>query len=117
MTPTPSKTGRVAAYTRAYVRRAEACEAERRARCADLEDRARRIARSLRERFGGRVKVFLFGSLTDPDRFAHDSDIDLAVEGLSPTEYWDAWALAEEGREVLPSTSCGWSRLRIAYGP
>ncbi|MGH7562960.1 MAG: nucleotidyltransferase family protein [Gemmatimonadota bacterium] len=83
-------------YAESYVRRAVARERERLDRRQDLEARAKAIAEWLRQRYGKRVRVLLFGSLVDPDRFAPGSDIDLAVEGLSPTEYWEAWGLAEE---------------------
>lgn len=82
-------------YIDAYRRRADAREAERLARIQQLRGRAEFIARELRAAYGKRVHVHLFGSLLDPDRFNSDSDIDLAVEGLSPSEYWDAWSRAE----------------------
>ena len=52
---------------------------------------AREAARLLRERHGvGRVRVF--GSLVHEGRFHPGSDVDLAVEGLKPSEYWSALA-------------------------
>lgn len=82
-------------YIRGYVRRADAREAERSARWRELRERAAAIARSLRETYGERVRVVLFGSITDADRTVAASDIDIAVEGLSPSEYWDAWRRVE----------------------
>lgn len=76
-------------YIRAYERRADAREAERLQRFERLRERAAAIARSLREAYGARV--VLFGSLLDRDHLAPNADIDLAVEGLSPSEYWEAW--------------------------
>lgn len=43
----------------------------------------------LKERYGvSRVRVF--GSLTHAGRFHEGSDIDMAVEGLKPDDYWEA---------------------------
>lgn len=52
---------------------------------------ARQAARLLRERYGVR-RARVFGSLVHPARFHPDSDVDLAVEGLETTDYWDALA-------------------------
>lgn len=41
-------------------------------------------------------RVVLFGSLAHEAWFALDSDVDLAVEGLSAEDYWHAWRLIEE---------------------
>jgi predicted nucleotidyltransferase len=49
----------------------------------------------LKNRFGVR-RVVLFGSLADETWFRADSDVDLAVEGLSVNDYWEAWRLVEE---------------------
>jgi len=61
-----------------------------------LEDRlaqawevARQSATLLRERYHAR-RVRVFGSLLHPDHFHAGSDIDLAVEGLTVHNYWDA---------------------------
>ena len=40
--------------------------------------------------------MYLFGSLLDLARFRIDSDIDLAVEGREPSEYWEAWRVVDE---------------------
>lgn len=49
----------------------------------------REAARLLRERYGiSRVRAF--GSLVHQRRFHTGSDIDLAVEGLEPADYWEA---------------------------
>jgi predicted nucleotidyltransferase len=55
----------------------------------------RRAAAMLKERFGVR-RVVLFGSLADEEWFQEDSDVDIAVEGLAPKDYWDAWELLED---------------------
>ncbi len=74
---------------------------ERAAREA-LMRRAREAAVLLKGRFGAR-RVILFGSLAHQAWFTPDSDVDLVVEGLGGSNYWQAWRLAEEtmgGREV-----------------
>lgn len=63
--------------------------------------RARRAADLLRVRFGV-SRAILFGSLTEPDWFSPESDVDLAVEGLDPEAYWDAWRLVESVIETRP---------------
>lgn len=55
---------------------------------------ARQAAALLKHRFGVH-RVILFGSLADSDWFSDDSDIDMAVEGLAPGDYWEAWRLVE----------------------
>ena len=79
----------------AYCRRAEARERDRIERFRKRRAQARGVALDLSARFGDRIHVVMFGSLLDLDRFRLDSDIDLAVEGLSASEYWEALALVE----------------------
>jgi predicted nucleotidyltransferase len=55
----------------------------------------REAATALKTQFGVR-RVVLFGSLAHEGWFASDSDVDLAVEGLSSDDYWQAWKLAED---------------------
>jgi predicted nucleotidyltransferase len=57
--------------------------------------RIRELATAIKKRFGAR-RVILFGSLAHEEWFRTDSDVDLAVEGLSGEDYWKAWGLAEE---------------------
>lgn len=53
------------------------------------QDRLPKLAALLREQFGAeRVKVF--GSLIDKDRYTRWSDIDLAVWGIAPEQYYKA---------------------------
>ena len=58
-------------------------------------ERARNVtyqaARLLKEEFGA-TRVILFGSLARNDHFHLRSDIDLAVEGVTPQDFWRAWA-------------------------
>jgi uncharacterized protein len=77
------------------VRRAELREAERQRRREDLRRGAKCAAERIRCRWGEAVRVFLFGSVADPDLYHLDSDLDLAVQGLSPEEYWAAWQEVE----------------------
>lgn len=57
--------------------------------------RVRQAAAMLKSRFGAQ-RVALFGSLAHASWFVRDSDVDLAVEGLSSEDYWQAWRLVEE---------------------
>jgi predicted nucleotidyltransferase len=68
--------------------------AERAAREALLR-RVRETAAVLKRQFGAR-QVILFGSLAHQAWFASDSDVDLVVEGLRGSAYWQAWRVAEE---------------------
>ncbi|MGC8495148.1 MAG: nucleotidyltransferase family protein [Syntrophobacteraceae bacterium] len=54
-------------------------------------DVARSAARILRERYGA-TRVRAFGSILHSERFHAGSDVDLAVEGISVADYWDAVA-------------------------
>jgi predicted nucleotidyltransferase len=49
----------------------------------------------LKERFGVR-RVIPFGSALVPGTWHQRSDIDLAVEGLDPALFWQAWASLED---------------------
>lgn len=60
-----------------------------------LLERVRQVAAAIKDRFGAR-RVILFGSLAHAGWFAPDSDVDLAVEGLTAENYWNAWGVAEE---------------------
>ncbi|MCF6290517.1 MAG: nucleotidyltransferase domain-containing protein [Desulfobacterales bacterium] len=55
---------------------------------------AKEVSGLLKDRFGVR-RVVLFGSLAHVSWFTRSSDIDLAVEGLTGEDYWEAWKLAE----------------------
>jgi predicted nucleotidyltransferase len=56
---------------------------------------AEACARLLQERFGARQVIF-FGSLVGQGPWHADSDIDLAVEGLPPEQFFRAWAALDE---------------------
>lgn len=59
---------------------------------------ARACIRLLKDRFGAR-RVILFGSLTRPGPWHDRSDIDLAVEGLPPEDFFPAYSAC---RDLLP---------------
>ena len=61
----------------------------------ELLERVRRVADGIKKQYGAR-RVILFGSLAHGAWFHPDSDVDLAVEGLEDSAYWDAWGLAEK---------------------
>lgn len=70
-------------------------------RAAQLEEweqaawsNARSAASLLKEKFGA-TKVIVFGSLVR-DRFKEDSDIDLAVEGLTNADFFEALTAVNE---------------------
>jgi predicted nucleotidyltransferase len=54
---------------------------------------AREVATLLRSRFAA-DKVIAFGSLVHPGHFSDRSDIDLAVSGIQPADFFRAWAAA-----------------------
>ncbi len=56
---------------------------------------ARRAAGLLRERFGA-TEVLAFGSVVGAGAFDDRSDIDLAVRGIAPERFFQAWLAATE---------------------
>lgn len=58
-------------------------------------DAAHQAAALLRERFGA-TKVIAFGSLVHGQGFSSSSDIDLAVWGMTPDEYFTAVAQLQD---------------------
>jgi predicted nucleotidyltransferase len=60
-----------------------------------LLTRVHKAAAALRSRFAVR-RVVVFGSLAHAAWLIPDSDVDLAVEGLAPKDYWQAWRMVEE---------------------
>jgi uncharacterized protein len=83
-------------YAEAVVRRRSSAsktdpETRERERLLSL---VRQVAVFLKSRFGAK-KVVLFGSMAHEAWFDSDSDIDLAVEGIKPEDYWRAWEAAE----------------------
>lgn len=78
-----------------YSAAARAREARRLAalvrRRSELHDLAERAAALLKATFGAE-RVFLFGSVAGVGVFHEQSDLDLAVEGIAPEDFWRAWA-------------------------
>jgi len=68
---------------------------KRKARALGAAEACRRL---LKERFGAR-RVILFGSLAGQGPWHGRSDIDLAVEGLAPDEFFAAYSAC---RDLLP---------------
>jgi uncharacterized protein len=54
-----------------------------------------KVAELLRCKFGA-TRVIVFGSLVRDDRFDAESDIDMAVEGILPEDYFTAMAEVNE---------------------
>jgi predicted nucleotidyltransferase len=80
---------------RSYLKAAQRRSAARTGRRDELLlSRIREAAQMLKTRFGVR-RVLLFGSLTYDIDFRSDSDVDLAVEGLPGSAYWEAWRCVE----------------------
>ncbi|MCB0193681.1 MAG: nucleotidyltransferase domain-containing protein [Anaerolineae bacterium] len=63
---------------------------------------ARRAADFLRAYYGV-TRVWVFGSVLEPNYFHERSDIDLAVEGLPPEVYLQAWSLLNGGASEINS--------------
>ena len=61
----------------------------------ELLTRIKGLTEILKKDFGVK-RVVLFGSLVAAPWLSPGSDVDLAVEGLDPREYWRAWKLAED---------------------
>jgi predicted nucleotidyltransferase len=76
-------------YVEAWRKRLAQEESERRMRARRLREFAHACARRLVQDFGA-SKVYLFGSLLREDVVHARSDIDLAVEGLEGTRYFEA---------------------------
>jgi len=60
-----------------------------------LLTRVHKAAAALKSRFAVR-RVVVFGSLAHAAWLIPDSDVDMAVEGLAPKDYWQAWRIVEE---------------------
>ncbi|MDY7080697.1 MAG: hypothetical protein SXV54_27770 [Chloroflexota bacterium] len=81
-----------APYIAGLVRRERSRRRRMRKRATQATEAARAAADLLRQRYGA-TRVRLFGSALYPGRFHERSDVDLAVEGLAPQDYLNAWAL------------------------
>ncbi len=81
----------LALYRATAQRRAEEARREMAQRFEQAHNVARQAAALLKEKFGA-GQVVLFGSVAGDLWFHHRSDIDLAAEGISPQDFWRAWA-------------------------
>ena len=84
-------------YVARWERRIKADQERRHRRAREALVAARKCARLLYEKYGVH-RVYLVGSLLEPEAFHDRSDIDLVVEGLPPRRYFRA--LAELWREL-----------------
>jgi predicted nucleotidyltransferase len=71
--------------------------------CARARERHRlttlaRVEEQVRQCLARRslVRVYLFGSLLRPDCFGSTSDVDIAIEGLPPSEYFALFGELED---------------------
>lgn len=83
----------LAVYRQTARERAQRTAQARRQRREKAWEVARAAAALLKAHYHAE-RVVAFGSLTQPDRFHLWSDVDLAVWGLAPAEYFDAVAKA-----------------------
>lgn len=84
-------------YAAEWDRRLKIEKERRRKRAHEAAIVARRCAFLLCKKYGAR-RVYLIGSLKEPEAFHDRSDIDLVVEGLPPRLYFKA--LAELWRQL-----------------
>lgn len=86
-----------------YRRTFEARQAERVRDYDDLRRRTlavvKRVVRRAVKSYLTVARVYLLGSVTRAGDFRPDSDVDIAVEGVSAVEYWALWAAL---RDLLP---------------
>jgi predicted nucleotidyltransferase len=61
----------------------------------ELLNLVNQAANMLKQKYNPR-KIILFGSLAHKAWFNESSDVDLAVEGLSSDNYWQAWRDVED---------------------
>lgn len=76
--------------------RAERERAEREARRAVAERAVSEAVQKAVANFPSVKRVFLFGSVTRPNAFRPDSDVDVAIEGLGLADYFPTWRAIEE---------------------
>ena len=81
-------------YIRRESRRLQACEKRRAQALKAAKDAAALLADA------GATKVVLFGSLGRGRKFHLHSDIDLAVEGISWSEYWRLWSAVDSLTDI-----------------
>lgn len=82
-------------YVEAYKKEIKREEEKRNLLFKKLNKKARQAARQLESKYN-LDKIYLFGSLINKDKFRLNSDIDLAVKGLSSQDYLEAWRDLED---------------------
>ncbi|MEK7326238.1 MAG: nucleotidyltransferase domain-containing protein [Chloroflexota bacterium] len=76
--------------------RAERERAGREARRAAAERAVSEAVQKAVVNFPSVERVFLFGSVTRPNAFRPDSDVDVAIDGLGVADYFSIWRAIEE---------------------
>ena len=102
----------LAACRRSFIAREEKRRAERERRRQAALRAAQDALASLLPHYPTVRRVYLFGSVVRPGAFRVDSDVDIAVEGISPAEYFALWRDLEEAmpnwtvdlRDFVPGT-------------
>ena len=77
---------------------------------------AEECGRLLKERFGVQ-EVYLFGSVIGEASWHNSSDLDIAVEGLAPGDYFNALSLLDEivpPELELTLSSCLWRKNELS---
>lgn len=102
-----------------YVETARAREAKRHAEAEKRRamgwEAARRAAKILKEGFGA-SRVSVFGSLAHGAWFGPRSDIDLAIEGVSPEDFWRAWCALDALGADFEVNLVAWEAVSEAMG-
>ncbi|HUF50807.1 MAG TPA: nucleotidyltransferase domain-containing protein [Longimicrobiales bacterium] len=103
MSPRTAEHDQYDEYVTGQVARVERRERMRQVRLTRLRTAARAAAEALRDRYGEGITVYMFGSVADEGRFRLDSDLDLAVTGVEPERYYEAWSIAEAAARAAGS--------------
>ncbi len=102
----------LAACRRSFIAREEKRRAERERRRQAALRAAQNAIASLLPDYPTVRRVYLFGSVVRPGAFRDDSDVDIAVEGVGPAEYFALWRDLEKAmpdwtvdlRDLVPGT-------------
>jgi len=86
----------IVAVRRNLEARTERERSEREARRALAELNVSEAVRGVMAKFPSVRRVFLFGSVIRPNAFRLHSDVDVAIEGLGPADYFSIWRAIEE---------------------
>ncbi|MFW5988514.1 MAG: nucleotidyltransferase family protein [bacterium] len=82
-------------YVKTYKQKIEKQKKDEKKLFKMLNKKARKAAKKLGQEFNIE-RVYLFGSLTNKNKFSLNSDIDLAVKGLDPVKFLEAWGVLED---------------------